>query len=305
MTRSFHRIAFAALLLGGAACMPVEPGQSGLKAGSNRIEGENGFAVVSSSPSRTVFAAKGQQVVIAPASGFCVTEESLNVSGTAAFALVSDCAAREIHARAFPGILTVSVSGDPMIPPGSTADTAINGLIGFLAGDAGEALLGRGGDAGQVSLEEMRRVGDGLYVLVRDGDTTPLPVLHPRFWRAFVELGGRMAMITVSGFRAAPVEPEQMLAFLVAQVVALKQANEATPTEDELRWAGRLDDSYRVAASPADTALEPYVPGEAPETPAVGQGVATLPAAAGLGGTVRGPAPAAPSAASETENPGG
>lgn len=251
-----------ALAAGLGACAPIEPGQSGVSAEFNRIQGRDGFAVVASAPTQTVFAAKGQQVVIAPASGFCVAEDSLDISSGAAFALLSDCGSRSNMAastRAFPGIFTVSVSGGPMVDPGATPAQAIEGLESFVGSRAGLSLLGRGPGASDVEVVATRRLGDGLYVLVEDRGSSPLPILAPRFWRAFVELSGRMSMVTASSFREAPVAEDELLAFLVRQVVALRHANRASPSGDELEMAGRVDQRYLVAS--ADNAPELEVAG--------------------------------------------
>lgn len=285
-------LALSALAL-AAACAPVPPGSgssgytgySGVSAEFNRLKGRNGFAVVASAPTRTVFAAKGREVVIAPASGFCVASDSLDVSGAAAFALLADCGSSSnlsASPQGFPGIFTVSVSGGPMIEPGSNSVAALDGLESFVSGQAGRALLGRGTGSAAVEVLATRRVGDGLYVLVEDRSGVPLPVLGPRFWRAFVELGGRMSMVTASSFRESPVGEDALLAFLVRQVVALRQANGAAPAGDELQMAGTVDRRYTEAsAAPKLAQADPQgsgdgLPDAAEETPVVGQATSTL-----------------------------
>lgn len=271
---------------GLAACQHLQPqaGLSGKDAELARRQGEFGFAVISDEPSRTVIAAKGQNVVIAPASGFCVAPESVDVSGKAAFALVSDCDGGPADARAFPGIVTVSVSSAPMLPQGVAKVDALDELRRFITTPEGMSLLGRAPRGGVIVLET-REIGDGLYVLVQDRQTTPLPVLAPRFWRAFVELSGRMTMVTVSSFRESPVSEDTMLSFLTAQVVALRRANSQPASKEELDLVAAVEGEFiasadAAAGAPVFAELDGEGSGDGDaigdEPEAVGQAVASL-----------------------------
>lgn len=230
------------------------------------------YYVVSAKPERAVVSAKGRQVAIEPTKGFCLAEESVEATQRSAFALIGDCAldtptgsaprgARgELKLpRGVPGIITVSVSGDPGFDQGSV-DKTLNGLSAYLDTAEGSNLLGRSGDATKVEVIESKRIENGIFVLVDDGSAGIVPVFDPRFWRAFVELNGRLAVVTVSGFRDRPLDKDEMLKHLVRQVETLKFANRVPINEPGvlLASAGQGNDSGSVRAL-RDIRPEPLV----------------------------------------------
>lgn len=207
-----------------------EAGQMGF--GGQVPAGE--FAVLTASPERAVLSAQGQRVAVEPASGFCVAEDSIETSDRSAFVLIGDCALASDGidlSSGMPGITTVSISGDPGFSSGGASAADLSALERYLAQPEGRALLGRGGDGAEVSIIETRREGDTLFVLVEDQAAQPVPLLATRFWRGFVELNGRLTVVTVSGFVDAPMDEGQMLRHLGAQVRQLQLAN-AVPVEE-------------------------------------------------------------------------
>lgn len=269
------RVARTAPLAAALTAGLLQAGCQELEAQSSRTErlsAQSGLAIVSSHPARAVIAADGREVVVEPAGGFCVEEDALSISGAAAFALLSDCQPQ--GARAFPGIVTVSVSNTSMIDPGTTAEDALAAMRQFLATDQGLALLGRSG--GPIRVEAARDVGDGLYVLVEDGTAAPLPILSPRFWRAFVELNGRMAMVTISSFRDNPLGDNAMLGSLARQVVALRRANRSPASAEEMALAALAEE---LAARPrtVDEGSGDFV--EEAELPTASQSASEVPGA--------------------------
>lgn len=237
--------------LGGCAELELERGVSGRDAEWERSAGgTGGFSVVSARPGRAVISALGHQVAVEPADGFCLTREAIETSSRSAFLLLGDCALEgreevDLDADAehldlapgVPGIITVTISGDPGFSrPGSQAGDLAD-LQAFLDTAEGRALLGRGGDGDTVSVVESRRIGNTLYVLVEDSDGG-VPVLAPRFWRAFVELNERLAVVTISGFRARPLPEEEMLRHLGDQVRQLQVANSEPVNEVPVQVAG-------------------------------------------------------------------
>ncbi|MBK0398018.1 hypothetical protein H0I76_02345 [Limibaculum sp. M0105] len=236
-SRARHLALSASVALALSGCLAV--GESGLDAELERIRAIRGFAVVSASPEKAVLAARGRRVIVEPAPGSCIARDSIEVSSSLAFLIISDCVIEHAAALlpvtsdaieielppAFPGVITVSVSGAPMDDDEGGGSEAVGNLRAYLETVEGKAQLGRGGDATMVEIEETRIVGDTLYVLVRDRSEDASPLLAPAFWRAFVEVNGRMVMATVSGFRDRPVGSEAMLRKLAAQVSALRAAN--------------------------------------------------------------------------------
>ncbi|MFK7941960.1 MAG: hypothetical protein AB8B85_03465 [Paracoccaceae bacterium] len=223
-----------------AGCdLPLDPGFSGVSAEQARLRAD-GYYVVSVGEDRAVVSAKGRQVAIKPAKGFCVASDSVEASRLSAFALIADCALDKAPdkskrgargelklPRGVPGIITISVSGNPQL---EEADS-LEGMEAFLRTSDGLKLLGRGTDPFAVKVKEIRQIGDGIYVLVEDAGEGVLPVLSKRFWRGFVQVNERMAVVTVSGFRARPLGNDKMLQYLVDQVQTLTVAN-ATPINE-------------------------------------------------------------------------
>lgn len=229
----------AATLLAGCA----QPGFSSVEREWERRRSSEAFALLSASPERAVVSARGRLIAIDPAEGFCLTEESIEVSQRSVFALLGDCSVVAVASgakrssrgelqlpRAVPGIMTVSISGDSVFGGDSSRSDTLDDLERFLATANGKQMLGRGAGGDTVSIIQSRRVGGSLFVHVRDADEDVVPLLAPRFWRAFVEVNRRLAVVTFSGFRDNPMEEDEMLRHLRAQVERLREANRVPPT---------------------------------------------------------------------------
>ncbi|MEO1490807.1 MAG: hypothetical protein AAFV19_01480 [Pseudomonadota bacterium] len=254
----------AALGITAAGC--DQGGFSGLQAEWTRQRAApvGSFAVITASHERAVLSAKGRQVAIEPADGFCLAEESIETSGRSAFVLIGDCAldaetskvdkgARgELQLpRGIPGFMTVSVSGASAVPLDGSDDTTLKNLGAFFETAEGRRLLGRGGDGERVNVVERRRIGDGLFVLVDDKDEQPVPLLSSRFWRSFVELNDRLAVVTMSGFRDRPLSEDDMLVHLIAQVKTLRVANRTRINEEPTVVAQRSPQTRLTLLGPA------------------------------------------------------
>ena len=253
-------LTLSAMLVGLAGCaeLGLERGFSGRDAEWLRAGGPGDFSIVSADYDRAVVSALGHQVAVEPANGFCLAEEAIETSDRSAFLLLGDCALDGPAALGLPGtdapldlppgvpgIITVTISGDPGFSRlGDEAGTLAD-LQAFVETAEGRALLGRGGDGDQVSVADSRRIGDTLYVLVEDANGG-VPVLAPRFWRAFVELNERLAVVTISGFRDRPLPEEDMLRHLGDQVRQLQVANSEPVNEVPVQVA---EEPWQVRAS--------------------------------------------------------
>ncbi|MEM0990011.1 MAG: hypothetical protein AAGK00_14125 [Pseudomonadota bacterium] len=222
-----------------AAC--DERGFSGLQNEWDRRH-QGPYYVVNASHDRAVISALGHQVAIEPAKGFCLAEDSIETTGRSAFALIGDCVLEdggdqgtrgekgELYLpRGVPGIITVSVSGDPGF--GAIGDP-LGDFSEYLETAEGRRLLGRSGDGARVQVLESRRIGEAVYVLVEDGGDPVVPVLASTFWRAFTSLNNRLTVVTVSGFNALPLGNEVMLRYLVDQVQTLATINDVPVREE-------------------------------------------------------------------------
>ena len=246
-------IALAALPL-LAAC-EATVGLSGRDAEWARLQSD-GFYVVRASHKGAIIAARGQQVAIEPATGFCLAEDSIETSDRSAFMLIGDCAVDgppsgkrgyrgELQLpKAIPGIITVSISGDPGF---RSADGSYDRLREVLKSPEGKAMLGRSGSGDGVAIKESREMDGALLLHLEDRSTELVPILSNQFWRAFVELNGRLTVVTISGFRDRPLGRERMLAYLISQVQTLGAANAVPLGPPETRVA-RAETGTRPAA---------------------------------------------------------
>ncbi len=260
-----------------AAC--ETPGLSGRDAEFARVRSAKGFAVVEANASRAVFVARGQRIVVEPPQGYCLDEGSVAVTRKAAFALVADCMqdhqvklengsgagrAGEIELpRVFPGILTISVSGEPAY--GWETGAALDAFEEMLGGEAGLKLLGRGNSPAPGEIIATRRIGGALYVLIEDPAAADAPILAPRFWRAFMNTNGRLVLVTVSSFSDRPMAEDAMMGFLAQQMTQLRRANGLRINREE-------DEIARQMAASLDAAGQGWSTVIGSATPAVGVG---------------------------------
>ena len=142
--------------------------------------------------------------------------------------------------RSFPGILTVTVSGEPAFGDGGEAMDAFEELI---ASEAGLRLLGRGQNGAAVDILATRRVRGALYVLVEESGASAR-ILAPRFWRAFAGINGRLILVTVSSFVDREVAEDGMLAFAASQMARLRRANAMAPDAEEDKIASQLPEVF-------------------------------------------------------------
>lgn len=246
------------VLLAGVTTACVEPGAAGGGYSGWEQREQGPFHVVSASNEAAVISAQGREVAIRPAKGFCLSRDSIETSTRSAVALIGDCALEQDVStarrgsrgelalpRALPGIITVAISGDPAV---QDAALDANAIESFLQSPQGKALIGRTRDGSTVKIRESRRKDGVVYLLVEDQNTGPIPLLSDTFWRAFVTLRDRLAVITINGFRARPLGVEQMLDHLSEQVIAMQSANRGGLDDIKaLIAASRPLDAERVA----------------------------------------------------------
>ena len=250
------------LLLGVMALAGCENiGVDGREAELARARGVKGFAVISSNADRAVFAVRGQRIVVQPPNGYCLDEGAVDVSHLAAFALVTDCLqdrlaelengsgagkVREISLpRSFPGILTVSISGEAAF---DHSQQALDGFEAFIRTDPGRKLLGRGNGTMPGKVIATRQMGGALYVLVEGRETAGDGFLAPRFWRAFIDINDRLVLVTVSSFSDRPIAEDAMMGFLAQQIARLRNVNDLPGDAEEDEIAGQTAETLDLAS---------------------------------------------------------
>jgi hypothetical protein len=179
---------------------------------------------------RTAVTVAGRSVVIAGPPGFCVDRRSSTMTSAGAFVLLSDCAllgaSRPAGSAAPVGAaLTASVSTGGLTGEGDDPAQSLEELAAFAATADGRAMLGRSGQPDRVRIHATRMRDGVLYVLVEDRGPQPIVGVDRLFWRAFLEVNGRMTALSVLGFEGAGVDAQTGLNHLAAFAEAIQAAN--------------------------------------------------------------------------------
>lgn len=159
--------------------------------------------------------------------GFCVDEGATRETSTGAFVLLGSCAAisgdqRDAKPKT-PAVLTASVA--PAQAP--LEPESLERLAGFFTTQEGLAALARSEDATDVAILDLSRSDDLMLVHARDGaqhgDTAG------DYWRGVFTTAGQLVTITVSGFRAAPLDEKTGAALARDFANAIRRANRTEP----------------------------------------------------------------------------
>lgn len=206
-TPIFNLARAAALGLGLLALAACEPGGSGA--------------------ARTTVSVAGERINIAAPPGFCIDRHSTNVTPEGAFVLVSDCGLLGNRTRAatktIGAAMTASISTQGL-GAGGTAQSLAE-VEAFASTSEGRAVLGRSGQVSRIRILDTQTKGDVLYILVEDRGAQPVAGVERQFWRAFLEVKGRMTALSVLGFQGSGVSPQQSLNYLASFATAIQQAN--------------------------------------------------------------------------------
>ncbi len=185
-------------------------------------------AALSGAPSRATVDVADLPVVVTAPAGFCIDRDSTRRVDDGAFVLMTDCAllsgavdpARPPLGAAFTAtILPGNLAGE-----GSAPSASLDGVREFVGTPEGRAMLG--GGAGRDVRVLRTAPGDGaLFVLIEDGAGPPMPGVAARYWRAFVALDGRFAVLTALPFESGRMDEQAALDGLARLAANLRQAN--------------------------------------------------------------------------------
>ena len=245
-----------------AGCENLDRGLSGRDAEFDRRRGEQAFTVVQAAGERAIFTARDREIVVEPPEGYCLDTESIQLTSRSAFVLVADCLESHQEAiengvrngnngeiplpRSFPGIMTITISGEAALGSGPAGLATFETLLGS---DAGMRLLGRGENAAPGRIAATRRIEGALYVLIEQPAESRGLIFAPRFWRAFGEINGRLVLVTVSSFNDRPIAEDVMMGFVAAQMARLRRANGQPASEEEDEIAEGMTAALRLAES--------------------------------------------------------
>jgi hypothetical protein len=167
------------------------------------------------------------QVVIAGPPGFCVDESATRSEGDTAFVLLGNCAAISGSRRAaqpdMSVVLTAAVSDAS--DAGSIAES-LGELETYFRSEEGRALLSRTQEPGTVTVLETDALGDMFILHASDTSEGAVEGVVPDYWRAYFDVGRRIATLSVLAMEGEGVTREDSLAALMAFVGKVQAAND-------------------------------------------------------------------------------
>ncbi|HEY0276217.1 MAG TPA: cation transport ATPase [Paenirhodobacter sp.] len=166
----------------------------------------------------------GRYIVAAPA-GFCVDPKSRRDNGTGSFVLFGDCAtitgATPDRRPARAAVLSATIGPETPGP----IETTFPGFDRFFHSAAGRAMLARSGAAGDVEILQVRQTGATMLLKIRDRSAPRDATVSQVYWRAIVDLGGRITALSVLPLRTAPMPDTAQIRLLEEFVAAIRTAN--------------------------------------------------------------------------------
>ena len=189
--------------------------------------GTGGGGVFSGGAARDV-TVTSDRIVVAGPEGFCVDPTATRQSGDTGFVLLGNCAAISNSRRdaqpAVPAVLTAAISG-----PGQTDRIADNlgGMEAFFRSAEGRELLSRSGRADAVTVLDTGISGDAFLLHAEDRSAGAIDGVQSDYWRAYMDVGNRIATLSVLGLEGQALSPAQSQNTLNAFIAAVERANSA------------------------------------------------------------------------------
>ncbi|MEM7544643.1 MAG: hypothetical protein AAF367_03835 [Pseudomonadota bacterium] len=200
------------LILVTAACTP--PGNA-RRAGLDGPLRDEYVQIVSVDRRGVEVDASGQIVRALAPDGMCIPTDSVQTSPLSVFLLMRDCSE---GVERFGGVLSLSISNGPT--PGG-----LDGLAAFMTTEAGLLSLGHGGDLEDMTLIDVRTEKGAVFAVVEDRSEFGPAFAGDTICRAFVELNGRMTVVSLLSLREAPQSADVLRDRLGEVVEALHQSN--------------------------------------------------------------------------------
>jgi len=165
----------------------------------------------------------GGETVVASPEGYCIdTRSSRDRRG---FVVMAGCALVSSDPRMplTDGLLTVQVgdAGTAIVDGGEET------LREVLATAGGVALLSATGDPTDIEVDALDSRNGIVYVHFSDAGPPPAAGLENLEWRAFFDLGGRLATVSLRGFERAPIDSRAGLTLLLRATEIIRAANAA------------------------------------------------------------------------------
>lgn len=170
-------------------------------------------------------------VTIAAPKGYCVDVSSLRDQTSGAFVPLGACAALTRNAAdpspKSPAFLAASVTDQPAGAAVADKDPAALTAQArrFLESTAGRAALSRSGDASTVTVLDLKTASGVVKVLTHDSSDNRPESLSDTTWRAFLPVGDKLVVASVTGFTEHPLDQRNGLAQLDKFIAAIEKAN--------------------------------------------------------------------------------
>ena len=166
------------------------------------------------------------RITIGGLDGFCVDPEATQDRGITAFVLLGNCAAIANSARlpqpAVPALLTASIS-EPS--EGSRLRDSIPSLGSFFTSENGRRLLSRDDNHETVEVLDSFHQADVFFLHARDSSTGSIEGVREDYWRAYLDLGNRIATLSVLGLAEEEITNDQSLETLRSFAMVVASAN--------------------------------------------------------------------------------
>jgi hypothetical protein len=167
-------------------------------------------------------------IVITGPRGFCVDESATRAENDTAFVLLGNCAAISESRRAdqpdVPVVLTAAISE---ASDGGSISESLSDLDAYFRSEDGRALLSRTQDAESVNVIETLVEADQFLIHASDTSTGAMEGVAQDYWRAYFDMGSRIATLSVFALEGETVSREDSLGALLGFVQSVRLANAA------------------------------------------------------------------------------
>lgn len=168
------------------------------------------------------------QIIVTGPPGFCVDPTATRAVNDTGFVVLGNCAAIANSRRALqpdtPAILTATIAAPS--DEGRLSD-AIDRLDAFFRAPEGLALISRSGDPDAVRILETMTLDKVFLLHASDQSEGAIAGVQAEYWRAYLDIGPRIATLTVLALEDRGLSREESLATLKDFVQSVQQANAA------------------------------------------------------------------------------
>lgn len=190
--------------------------------------GDIGFGGSVQAPSEVAVTA--DRIIVTGPEGYCVDPTATRDRGDTGFVLLGNCAAIANSGRALqpaiPAVLTAAVSAPS--DGGNLADS-LDELDSFFRSEDGLRLISRSGDPATVTVLDTAMEGDVFFLHATDTSVGAIDGVHSDYWRAYLDVGRRIATLSVIALEDRALTREESLATLRDFVLAVQAANLVEP----------------------------------------------------------------------------